>query len=50
MTIINSQAELDEMIEQAELDIKLWRTHTFREVYEHIYWWKKIVTKDVCIK
>ena len=37
MTIINTEEELEQMTKRWELDIELWNTYTFREVYEHLY-------------
>jgi hypothetical protein len=37
MTIINTQEELDNMTKKWELDIKMWNTYTFEEVYKHLY-------------
>ena len=37
MTIINSKEELNNMVKEAELDIKMWNTYTLKEVYEHLY-------------
>ena len=37
MTIINTQEELEEITLKWELDIKMWNTYSFKEVYEHLY-------------
>ncbi len=37
MTIITSEYELQEKIKRAKEDIKMWRTYTFKEVYQHLY-------------
>lgn len=36
MTIVTSQAELNEKVRKSELDFALWNTHTLKEVYEHM--------------
>jgi len=37
MTIINNQNELDLLTKEGELDIEMWNTITFKEVYKHLY-------------
>lgn len=35
MTIITTSEELEKMMQEAELDIGMWNTHSLQEVYEH---------------
>lgn len=35
MTIINSEEELNLMTKEWEMDISIWNTYTFKEVYKH---------------
>jgi len=37
MTIINSEEELDLITKEWEMDISIWNTYTFKEVYNHLY-------------
>ena len=37
MTIINNRDELDKMTKEWELDIEMWNTYSFEEVYKHLY-------------
>ncbi len=48
MTIITSQYELEEKTKRAEDDIRMWRTHTLKEVLEHLYSNDK--QQKVCMK
>ena len=43
-----SQYELEEKTKRAEDDIRMWRTHTLKEVLEHLYSNDK--QQKVCMK